>query len=71
MSPLFMNVTATNNTEVMLMSRITRNNLSVLAWGGAVFCALWLLVSAQAAVDHSRQSHTDATTHTPVVDKSH
>jgi hypothetical protein len=71
MSPLSMSVTATNHTEVLMMSRITRNNLSVLAWGGAVFCALWLLVSAQAAVDHSRQSHTDTPIRTPVVENSH
>lgn len=34
------------------MSHTTRTKLSVAAWGGAIFCAAWLLVSAQAAVDH-------------------
>lgn len=34
------------------MSKTTRNKLSVMAWGGAIFCAAWLLLSAQAAVDH-------------------
>lgn len=34
------------------MSKTTRNKLSVAACGGAIFCAAWLLMSAQAAVDH-------------------
>jgi len=40
------------------MSKTTRNKLSVMAWGGAIFCAAWLLLSAQAAVDHFNQRQT-------------
>lgn len=43
------------------MSKTTRNKLSVMAWGGAIFCAAWLLMSAQAAVHRFNQhSRTDA-----------
>ena len=34
------------------MSINTRYKLSAAAWGGAIFCAFWLLMSAQAAVHH-------------------
>jgi len=37
------------------MSKATRNKLSAAACGGMVFCAVWLLVSAQAAVQHVQQ----------------
>lgn len=46
---------AISNRGVLTMSKVTRNKLSVLAWGGAIFCAGWLLFSAQAAVDHVKQ----------------
>jgi hypothetical protein len=47
------------------MSQPIRNKLSALAWGATVFCSLWLLLSAQAAVRHvecrptTNMSHSD------------
>lgn len=47
------------------MSKTTRNKLSVVAWGGAIFCAAWLLMSAQAAVDHFNRHSSAAGEQSP------
>jgi hypothetical protein len=48
-----------------MMSKVTRNKLSVLAWGGALFCAGWLLFSAQAAVNHVKAHAVSGGTDAP------
>lgn len=46
---------AIDKIGVPTMSKDTRNKLSAAALAGTIFCAFWLLLSAQAAVQHFNQ----------------
>jgi hypothetical protein len=45
------------------MSQLTRNKLSAVACGAAVFCSFWLLLSAQAAVRHTTEYRPTVNSH--------
>lgn len=65
MSQSYTIATETVTVGETTMSQPIRNKLSALAWGATVFCSLWLLLSAQAAVRHvecrptTNMSHSD------------
>lgn len=41
--------------EIIKMTEIARNRLSMLALGASIFCSVALLISALAAAEHKRE----------------